>query len=97
MRIETAGQSDGAAHPGLVVGFIHLLTKGSGDQRIEGIAFYEEARDFILKELRMFKSSPLATTPERRPRKKSTFFRESTLVAVREIRDVLVAKKNQKR
>ncbi len=96
VRIETAGQSDGAAHPGLVVGLIHLLTKGSGDQRIEGIAFYEEARDFILKELRMFKGSPLFTMPERKLRKKSTFFRESTLVTVREIRDALVAKRTHK-
>jgi membrane protein YdbS with pleckstrin-like domain len=97
VRIETAGQSDGAQHPGLAAGLIHQLTKGSGDQRIEGITFYEEARDFILKELRRFKGSPLAVTPERRLRKKSTFFRESTLVAVREIRDVLVSKRTHER
>ncbi len=97
VRIETAGQSDGAQHPGLAAGLIHQLTKGSGDQRIEGITFYEEARDFILKELRRFKGSPLATMPERRLRKKSSFFRESTLVAVREIRDALVAKRTHKR
>ena len=97
VRIETAGQSDGAQQLGLIAVLIHLLVKGPGEQRIEGIAFYEEARDFILKELRMFKVSPLATTPERRLRKKSTFFRESTLVAVREIRDALVAKKTHKR
>ncbi len=97
VRIETAGQSDGAQQLGLIAVLIHLLVKGPGEQRIEGIAFYEEARDFILKELRMFKGSPLATTPERRLRKKSTFFRESTLVAVQEIRDVLVAKKTRKR
>jgi len=97
VRIETAGQSDGAQYLGLIAGLIHQLTKGPGEQRIEGIAFYEEARDFILKELRLFKSSPLATTPERRPRKKSMFFRESTLVAVREIRDALVAKGTHKR
>ena len=96
VRIETAGQSDAVPGLDLIGIFINLLFKGSGDQRIEGIAFYEEARDFILKEMRIFKGSPFVTTPEKRPRKKSTFFRESTLVAVREIRDVLVAKKTHK-
>ena len=97
VRIETAGQSDGAQHPDLISTLIQLLFRGSGDQRIEGITFYEEARDFILKELRRFKGSPLAVMPERRLRKKSAFFRESTLVAVQEIRDVLVAKRTHKR
>jgi hypothetical protein len=93
VRIETAGQSDGAQYSGLIAGLIHQLAKGPGEQRIEGIAFYEEARNFILKELRIFKGSPLATTPERRIRKKSKFIRESTLVAFREIRDALVAER----
>ncbi|MGY5861211.1 MAG: PH domain-containing protein [Candidatus Thorarchaeota archaeon] len=97
VRIETAGQSDGAQYQGLFVGLLHQLSKGPGEQRIEGITFYEEARNFILKELRIFKGSPLATTPERRLRKKGSFFRESTLVALREIRDGLVAKRTHDR
>ena len=77
--IETAGASGSTMGP---------------EEKIEGIRFYEEVRDFILRELRGFKQPYVTTTETIRPyeepvpRMEGTFDDE-ILITLREIRDVL--------
>jgi uncharacterized membrane protein YdbT with pleckstrin-like domain len=87
------------------IGSVHIETAGySGSQhkgpevKLEGVVFYEEVRDFILNELRKFKT-PYATgtevvppTEEAVPRMKG--LDDEILTTLREIRDTLKSKKN---
>lgn len=82
------------------IGSVHIETAGySGasqkgpEESLSGIVFYEEVRDFILKELRKFKE-PYVTgtevvhpTEEAMPQREG--FNDEILITLREIRDIL--------
>jgi membrane protein YdbS with pleckstrin-like domain len=82
------------------IGSIEIETAGysgatqSAEEKLEGITFYEELRDFILKELRKFKD-PYVTGTEVVIPEEETFQRsdvnleDEILLVLREIRDLL--------
>jgi hypothetical protein len=88
------------------IGSVHIETAGySGasqkgpEETLSGIVFYEEVRDFILKELRKFKE-PYVTgtevvypTEEHVPKMKG--LDDEILITLREIRDILRNKKDK--
>lgn len=80
VSIETAGFSGQQAGP---------------EERLEGIVFYEEVRDFILNELRKFRA-PYATmtevvSPAEEPVPRGPGLDDEILITLREIRDLLRA------
>ena len=89
------------------IGSVHIETAGySGSHqtgpevKLEGIVFYEEVRDFILNELRKFKT-PYVTGTEVVPRTEEPIPRtegldDEILITLREIRDILKKQKAHK-
>jgi len=79
VQIETAGYS-GTSQKG-------------PEEKISGIMFYEEVRDFILKELRKFREPYVTGTevvlPTEQPVPKMEGLDDEILVTLREIRDLL--------
>jgi len=84
VSIETAGYSGQQAGP---------------EEKLEGIVFYEEVRDFILNELRKFRA-PYATASEaasaaEEPVPRGPGLEDEMLLTLREIRDLLRAQRAQ--
>jgi membrane protein YdbS with pleckstrin-like domain len=88
------------------IGSVHIETAGySGpsqkgpEEKISGIVFYEEVRDFILKELRKFKEPYVTGTeivyPTEEPIPKMEGLDDEMLTTLREIRDILINKKDK--
>jgi membrane protein YdbS with pleckstrin-like domain len=82
VEIQTAGYSGG---PGGQAG---------PEERLEGIAFYEEVRDFILQELRRFRDPYVTGTEVVQPRDESVLrlndsLDDEMLITLRDIRNVL--------
>jgi membrane protein YdbS with pleckstrin-like domain len=82
------------------IGSVHIETAGySGasqkgpEEKISGIVFYEEVRDFILKELRKFKEPYVIGTevvhPTEEPVPRMDGLEDEILITLREIRDIL--------
>jgi membrane protein YdbS with pleckstrin-like domain len=82
------------------IGSVHIETAGySGasqkgpEEKISGIIFYEEVRDFILKELRKFKEPYVTGTevvhPTEEPVPRMEGLDDEILITLREIRDIL--------
>jgi membrane protein YdbS with pleckstrin-like domain len=82
------------------IGSVHIETAGySGasqkgpEEKISGIVFYEEVRDFILKELRKFKEPYVIGTevvhPTEEPVLRMDGLEDEILITLREIRDIL--------
>ena len=82
------------------IGSVHIETAGySGanqkgpEEKISGIVFYEEVRDFILKELRKFKEPYVTGTevvhPTEEPVPRMEGLDDEILITLREIRDIL--------
>jgi len=82
------------------IGSVHIETAGySGanqkgpEEKISGVVFYEEVRDFILKELRKFKEPYVTGTevviPTGKPVPRTNGFDHEMLITLREIRDIL--------
>jgi membrane protein YdbS with pleckstrin-like domain len=82
------------------IGSIEIETAGysgsmtSAEEKLEGITFYEELRDFILRELRKFKGSYVTGTevvhPEEEPVPRSDdSLEDEILLVLREIRNLL--------
>jgi uncharacterized membrane protein YdbT with pleckstrin-like domain len=83
------------------IGSVHIETAGySGanqkgpEENLSGIVFYEEVRDFVLKELRKFKEPYVTGTevihPTEEPVQKMAGARDDEVLAtLREIRDIL--------
>jgi membrane protein YdbS with pleckstrin-like domain len=82
------------------IGSVHIETAGySGasqkgpEEKISGIVFYEEVRDFILKELRKFKEPYVIGTevvhPTEEPVPRMEGLEDEILITLREIRDIL--------
>jgi len=86
--IETAGGSTGVPATGLASLLLQRLGS-EAEEKIEGIKFYEELRDFILREMRMFGRTASLSTPTRHVRRKKRVLSRKTLEAFLEIRDVL--------
>jgi len=88
--IETAG---GSASP-QVAGLASLLFQRLGggnksEERVEGIRFHQELRDFILREMRDFGSAPITHKPMERMKRRKYVFTKQTLDAFKEVRDAL--------
>jgi membrane protein YdbS with pleckstrin-like domain len=88
------------------IGSVHIETAGySGankagpEEKLSGIVFYEEVRDFILKELRKFKEPYVTGTevvyPTEEPVPKMEGLDDEILTTLREIRDILRNKKDK--
>jgi membrane protein YdbS with pleckstrin-like domain len=88
------------------IGSVHIETAGySGasqkgpEETLNGIVFYEEVRDFILKELRKFKEPYVTGTevvyPTEEPVPKMEGLDDEILITLREIRDILRNKKDK--
>lgn len=85
------------------IGSVHIETAGySGAQKgpeenLTGIVFYEEVRDFILRELRKFKEPYTTGTevvyPTEAPVPRMEGLDDEILITIREIRDILKQKK----
>jgi len=82
------------------IGSVHIETAGysgssqSGpEEKISGVVFFEEVRDFILKELRKFRSPYVVGTEDYIPKEDPVPRREDLddemLITLREIRDLL--------
>jgi len=88
------------------IGSVHIETAGySGsnqkgpEEKISGVVFYEEVRDFILKELRKFKEPYVTGTevviPTDEPVPKMEGLDDEILTTLREIRDILRNRKKR--
>jgi membrane protein YdbS with pleckstrin-like domain len=86
------------------IGSVNIETAGfSGsemkgpEEKLEGIVFYEEVRDYILQELRRYRSPYVTTTetdiPDREASKTTPPFEKEVLSTLREIRDLLKTEK----
>jgi len=86
------------------IGAVHIETAGyaganqkGAEEQISGIVFYEEVRDFILKELRRFKEPYVTGTevviPTEKPVSRMEGLDDEILLTLREIRDILRHKK----
>jgi len=87
------------------IGSVHIETAGnsganqkSPETILNGIVFYEEVRDFILKELRKFKEPYVTGTemviPRDEPFPKMPGLDDEMLTTLREIRDILRSRKD---
>jgi uncharacterized membrane protein YdbT with pleckstrin-like domain len=94
--VETAGGSTGVQTSGLVALLIQKL-RAEAVEKIEGIKFHEELRDFILREMRMFGMKASASASTRRVQRNRRVLNRNTLEAFLEIRDVLRNGSNQDR
>jgi membrane protein YdbS with pleckstrin-like domain len=86
--IETAGGSKGVQATGLAELLLQRL-KSEAEEKIEGIKFHEELRDFILREMRMFGRQSPTSTITRHIRHRKRVLSRKTLDAFLEIRDIL--------
>lgn len=82
VEIQTAGFSGGPSG------------QGGPEEKIEGVVFYEEVRDYVLQELRKFRDPYVTTTEVVLPSKESVpkiagSLDDEILITLREIRDVL--------
>jgi len=89
------------------IGSVHIQTAGySGgkqttpEEKLEGIVFYEEVRDFILNELRKFRAPYVigteVVTPVEEPVTRIEGFDDEILITLREIRDILRGQKMER-
>lgn len=89
------------------IGSVHIETAGySGankagpEEQLNGIVFYEEVRDFILKELRRFREPYVTGTelvyPREEPVPRMEGLDDEILITLREIRDILRVSKKEK-
>ncbi len=86
--IETAGGSVGPPPTGIVPLLIQKLGGGDSEERVEGIRFHEELRDYILREMRALGNAPIRDESGKKSRK-SRIFTKKTLDAFKEVRDAL--------
>ena len=90
--IETAGGSTGSQAVSLIALIIQKIGADSkSEERVEGIRFHEELRDYILREMRELGSSPSTHEQIQGGRGKKRIFTRQTLEAFKEVRDALKA------
>ena len=86
--IETAGGTVGPPPTGIVPLLLQKLGSGNSEERVEGIRFHEELRDYILREMRAIGKGPEKSVRSKVSKGKLIFTRE-TLEAFKEVRDAL--------
>jgi membrane protein YdbS with pleckstrin-like domain len=86
--IETASGSKGVQATGLAALLIQRL-RSTAEEKIEGINFHEELRDFILREMRFFGYKSEIQKQVRRGKQRTHIFNRGTLELFKEVRDVL--------
>ena len=89
--IETAGGSKGIQATGLAALLIQRL-RSEAEEKIEGIKFHEELRDFILREMRTFGNKSVMQEQVRRGKRRTRVFNRGTLELFKEVRDILKEK-----
>jgi hypothetical protein len=89
LRLETAGQSGRMPPTGLLTLILGSVFSSPTEERISGIRFYEEARNFVLRELRHFDTDPGMVAEDIQVRRRSVIFSPRTLQAFKEIRDAI--------
>jgi membrane protein YdbS with pleckstrin-like domain len=94
--IETAGGSMGVQATGLATLILQRL-RSEAEEKIEGIKFHEELRDFILREMRMFGRKSSKSLSIRNIQRKKGVLNRNVLEAFQEIRDVLRDREKQHR
>lgn len=91
--IETASGRMGVQPSGLVSVIIQRLSSSAFEERIEGVSFHEELRDFIIREMRAFGIAHPTKASEKRLVRRKRILNRRTLNAFVEIRDTLREKK----
>ncbi|MGY5879790.1 MAG: PH domain-containing protein [Candidatus Thorarchaeota archaeon] len=92
VQIETAGGAVGAPPSGIIpLIFQRLGAASKSEERVEGIRFHQELRDFILREMRDFGNAPMVYEPIERRKRRKRIFTKQTLEAFQEVRDALKA------
>jgi len=89
VKIETAGESGGMQATGVLTLILKYLLRQDSEEVIEGIVFYEELKEFILRELRGFERSVRPKDADVVGTRRRSIFTENTLRAFQEIRDTL--------
>jgi uncharacterized membrane protein YdbT with pleckstrin-like domain len=90
--IETAGGAVSAQPTGLLPLLIQKIGgSNNSEERVEGIRFHEELRDFILREMREIGKSPSKQEQTTHQRGSKRIFTRQTLEAFKEVRDALKA------
>lgn len=89
--IETAGGKAPTPPTGLFPLIIQKIGDSKSEERIEGIRFYEELRDYILREMRELGRSVSTHDQTERMKRKKRIFTRQTLEAFKEVRDALKA------
>ena len=87
--IETAGGTLGTPPTGLLSLLISRFGSSAFEEKIEGIRFNEELRDFILREMRHFESNYGKEGKSKSRLHKKRIFSRGTLEIFKEIRDTL--------
>jgi len=89
VKIETAGESGGMQATGVLTLILKYLLRQDSEEVIEGIMFYEELKEFILRELRGFGRSMHSGDAGVAGTGRRSIFTENTLRAFQEIKDTL--------
>lgn len=87
--IETAGGSTGVQPTNLTTLLISKMSSSAAEEKIEGIRFDEELRDYILKEMRAFGLKPSEKRLVLQRERRKSIFTEEVLEAFKEVRDTL--------
>jgi len=87
--VETAGGSIGTPPTSVIALLISKLSSSAYEEKIEGIRFDEELRDFILREMRSFSKKPSERDARRRKKRRKRIFTREILDAFIEVRDAL--------
>ena len=87
--VETAGGSIGTPPTSVIALLISKLSASAYEEKIEGIRFDEELRDFILREMRSFSKRPSERDARRRGKRRKRIFTREILDAFIEVRDAL--------
>ena len=87
--IETAGGSIGTPPTSIMALLISRFSASAYEEKIEGIRFDEELRDFILREMRAFSKTPSKREARRKGKRRKHIFTSEVLDAFKEVRDAL--------
>ncbi|MHA1390582.1 MAG: PH domain-containing protein [Candidatus Thorarchaeota archaeon] len=87
--IETAGGKASPQATGLLPLILQKLGGESSGERVEGIKFHEELRDYVLREMREIGSAQTREEHGKLPRKRKRIFTTLTLETFKEVRDAL--------
>ncbi len=87
--IETAGGAVGAPPSSIIALLISRFSSPAIEEKIEGIRFDEELRDFILREMRILSHKPTGRKVRNHRRDRKPIFTREILEAFKEVRDAL--------